>query len=858
MAQTELSIIIQARDMATGQLQKVSQEFQALQNTLKMVKVDELNASMQAVGKTIDNVAPQVDGLDGAVKKTAGSMGHMHGKAKGLAGEIQNLGMMFRMAGEMMLVMAAISLPTMIGAKAVTIAVDYQDAMNLLQATTQSTGSEMEALGRKAKELGADLELPKTSAGQAGQAMLELAKGGLSVKDVMTAAKGTIQLATAAQIDEAEAAEIQANALMAFGLAGTEANRVADLLAASANTTTAEITDMAYALRMSSAVFAAAGVPIEDLTAAIGEMANAGIKNSDAGTSLKQMLLALYTPSKEAARLMRQMGINMYDAQGKMVPLRELIRQFSEGTKSLTQQQRDHALATIFGSDAVRAANIVMAAGVDKFDAMKEAVMRQGAAADITAARTKGLRGAWQAFGSQVETVMLEAVEPLMGGLEGLVRTLAGAVIPAFESTRKALGFMAEHKEELLASLGAIAAYILVPLIPAFLAWAGAAIAAAGASIAALAPVLLPIIAIGAAAALLVYAWKSNWGDIQGKTQAVWNVIKPIFEAVGDWLGVQIAKAGRDLSRLWTNTLKPALETVWRFVQGSVIPILTTLGSVALKGVQTYLEALAWAWKNVLSPALNALWSFIENYVGPILRDLADLWLAAVGLGFSAIAAVWRLTLGPAFDAIWAFVKDNIGPAFQTFADANIAAVKGAFNGIVWVWDNALKPALTTLWNFIKDDIGPALEKLGGLTLKAIKTSFEGVRDAIKWVIEKLQDLKGLLDGLSFDNLKLPSIPGLAHGTAFFGGGLALVGERGPEVVALPRGARVFSNPESRNMFVGGGNIDYDRLASAIVRATGQRVGVQIDKVEVNDNTAARLLLMGLDNYALLKSLAGV
>lgn len=309
-----------------------------------------------------------------------------------------------------------------------TIGMAYEQSLNVFQAVSGANADQMARVGRAAKDLGADMSLPATSAADAAKAMTELAKSGLSVDESLAAAKGTLQLAAAAQVDEAKAAEISANALNAFGLKGTEAGRVADILAASANASSAEITDMADSLKMSGAVAAAAGIPIEDLATVLGELANKGIKGSDAGTSVKQMLLSLEGPSKKAAGLMDELGINIYDSSGKMLSMRGIIQNVGAAMKGLTDEQRNAALATIFGSDAVRAANIILLGGVDAFDQMKGAVTRQGAAAELAAAKTKGLRGAWEGLKSQLETVAISIYEKASPAIESFVRSVADGI----------------------------------------------------------------------------------------------------------------------------------------------------------------------------------------------------------------------------------------------------------------------------------------------------------------------------------------------------------------------------------------------------------------------------------------------
>ncbi len=233
---------------------------------------------------------------------------------------------------------------------------EYERNLAVLETTTGATSAQMEKMRGTAKALGGDIRLPGTSAGDAAAAMLELAKGGLSVEESMSGARGVLELSAAAQIENAEAATIVADALNTFSLAGEDASRVSDLLAATANASTAEITDVANGFQQAGAVFASNGVPIEDLSAALGLMANAGIKGSDAGTSLKSMMMRLTAPTAQAGRAIEELGLQIYDAQGNMLPFDNIVGQLEDRTKGLSQEQRNMAYETIFGSDAIRAA----------------------------------------------------------------------------------------------------------------------------------------------------------------------------------------------------------------------------------------------------------------------------------------------------------------------------------------------------------------------------------------------------------------------------------------------------------------------------------------------------------------------
>lgn len=305
---------------------------------------------------------------------------------------------------------------------------DFTTAMNTMRAVSSATAAEMEQVSARARQLGNDVSLPGTSASDAAAAMLELAKGGFTVGQSMDAARGSLQLAAAAQIGAAEAATIQVGALQSFGLAASDAGRVSDVLANAANASSAEITDVAYALQAGGAVAHGFGLTIEDTAAAIGLMANSGIKGSDAGTLLKSALLALTDTGKPAQAAIAELGLSVYDAQGRFVGLHSLFEQLDAAAGRMTDQQYQAATSVLFGSDAMRLSSIAAEKGAAGFDQMHDAMSRQGSAADVAAAKMQGLPGAMQSVQNAAEGLGLGIYDVVKGPLEQLASGTAGFI----------------------------------------------------------------------------------------------------------------------------------------------------------------------------------------------------------------------------------------------------------------------------------------------------------------------------------------------------------------------------------------------------------------------------------------------
>lgn len=305
---------------------------------------------------------------------------------------------------------------------AIKKAASFEQSLNMLQSVSQANQKQMRSLSALAVKLGADMTLPATSAADAATVMTELAKGGLSVKQVMGAAKGTLQLAAAANLDNAEAATITARALNAFGLSGNQAAKVADILANAANASTGDVSDFALGLQQSAAAAHSMGLSVNENVAALMAMADAGIVGSDAGTSVKTMLARLVPSTEKARKLMTKLGIDIFDAQGNFIGIRGAIKEYQRALSMLSQEEREAAINTLFGSDAKRAANVIIMRGLPAFDKYLALTRRQGTAASVAGARMKGLAGAIEGLKSILETL---AITFGMGFLQGATMGVA-------------------------------------------------------------------------------------------------------------------------------------------------------------------------------------------------------------------------------------------------------------------------------------------------------------------------------------------------------------------------------------------------------------------------------------------------
>lgn len=313
---------------------------------------------------------------------------------------------------------------------------DFDEAMSNVKAATQESAENMALLRDAALDAGARTVF---SATEAANAVEELGKAGLSTADILNGGlDGALDLAAAGGLGVADAAGIAAVALKTFGLRGQDMAHVADLLAAGAGKAMGDVTDLSSALAQSGQVAASTGVSIEETTAVLAAFASKGLLGSDAGTSFKSMLQRLTPQSKEAARAMEELGISAYDANGEFIGMEAFAGNLAKSMKDLTTEQRNSAMAQIFGSDAVRAANVLYEEGAEGIAKWTESVNDTGYASRVAADRLDNLKGDVEALGGAFDTALIKSASGADDALRFLVQA-ATALVDIFNEAHPAV-----------------------------------------------------------------------------------------------------------------------------------------------------------------------------------------------------------------------------------------------------------------------------------------------------------------------------------------------------------------------------------------------------------------------------------
>lgn len=345
-----------------------------------------------------------IDNMTAPLRRATSSIASFGGKVIGVGTAVAGLG-------------AAVG-TIAIAANSIKKAMDFEAEMSTIKALTGASSAEMAKMQTLALEMGAQT---KYSALEAAQGIEELLKAGLTPATVQAGGlEAALTLATAGGLELAEAAEIMSTALNSFKKDGLKASQAADILAGTANASATDVHDLRYSLAAVGAVADGAGMSFKDVNIALGLFANNGLKGSDAGTSLKSMLMNLSPSTDKAAGQMMELGIMtkkganaFYDARGELKSLDKIAGILRKTLSKLTSKERQDALREMFGSDGIRAANILFKEGADGAKKFYQE-MSNVTALSVAKEKMNNAAGAVEQFRGAVETLQIAALLPTM------------------------------------------------------------------------------------------------------------------------------------------------------------------------------------------------------------------------------------------------------------------------------------------------------------------------------------------------------------------------------------------------------------------------------------------------------------
>lgn len=305
----------------------------------------------------------------------------------------------------------------------VNVGKSFEAGMSEVQAISGASGKDLKALTDKAKEMGATT---KFSATQSAEAMKYMAMAGWKTKDMVSGLDGVMNLAAASGEDLGTVSDIVTDALTAFGLKAKDSGHFADVLAKASSNSNTNVSMMGETFKYVAPLAGAMKYSVEDTATAIGLLANAGIKESQAGTSLRSMMTRMVKPSKEAAKAMKELGLEVVNSDGSMKPLRQTMTDLRQKFSGLSESQKSSKAASIAGQEAMSGLLAIVNASDEDFNKLTKAIDNStGAAKKQADTMNQNLQGALYELGSAAEAVGIELYSHIKKPLTKVV--MAGA-----------------------------------------------------------------------------------------------------------------------------------------------------------------------------------------------------------------------------------------------------------------------------------------------------------------------------------------------------------------------------------------------------------------------------------------------
>ena len=749
------------REIAETEAKLKSLEEQANQSATALQKISATGEKLQSVGNTISGVGTKLLPVTGAVAAA--------------------------------------------GTAAVKTAADFESGMSKVAAISGATGSDLDALSDKAREMGAKT---KFSASEAASAMEYMAMAGWKTEDMLGGIEGVMNLAAASGEDLATTSDIVTDALTAFGLTASDSGHFADVLAAASSNANTNVSMMGETFKYCAPIAGSLGFSVEDTAEAIGLMANAGIKSTQAGTSLRTIMTNLSGDFTIAGQNIGEVTIATTNADGSMRSLSDILADCRVAFAGLTESEQAAAAESLVGKNAMSGFLSLMNAGEGDINKLSTAIDNcDGTSQRMADTMNNNLEGQLTILKSALEELAISFGELLLPAVKNIVSFLQSFVdilnsMPeGMKQTIVTIALVAAAIGPVLIVVGKVISAIgtimtIVPQIVGVINTVKTAFAALNVTMLAN-PITLIIAAIAALVAAFIYLWNTNEEFRQFWIQ-LWENVKEVavqcWEAISAFLAQAWETIRNTAANVW-NGIKDFFSGLWTGIQGIFTTVVTGISGF-LQGAWTTIQTVtSTIWngiKTVISTVWNAIKTIITTVVNGIKSTITTVWngiktvISTVTNGIkSTLTSIWNGIksmissvvngIRNTISTVWENIKSTVSNLTNSIKDA----VSNAFN-TMW---NAIKSTVSGIYNSIQEGFNNAVSFITGLASSAwqwgadiINGIVDGIRSCIGAVTDAVKDVAGTIK--SFLHFSVPDegpltdfeswmpdfMEGLAHG----------------------------------------------------------------------------------------------
>jgi len=721
-------------------------------------------------------------------------------KLQDVGGRIEGVGK------KLMPVSAAV---TGIGVASVKTAADFESGMSKVAAISGAAGDDLDALSKKAREMGAKT---KFSASEAASAMEYMAMAGWKTEDMLSGIEGVMNLAAASGEDLAATSDIVTDALTAFGLTAQDSGHFADVLAAASSNANTNVSMMGETFKYCAPIAGALGFSVEDTAEAIGLMANAGIKGSQAGTALRTIMNNLSGEVKICGENIGEVEIATTNADGSMRELSDILSDCRDAFAGLSESEKVAAAESLVGKNAMSGFLALMNAGEADINKLSGAIENcDGTAQKMADTMNDNLEGQLTILKSQLQElaisfgeILLPAIKNIVGCIQKFVDVL-NSLPDGVKETIVTIALIAAALGPVLIIVGKIITAVgtimtIVPKVVGVINGVKAAFAALNMTMLAN-PIVLIIAAIAALVAAFIYLWNTNedfrqfwidlWENVKEVAVAVWEFLKEFFTAA--WEAIKgIAETVWNRIKDFFSGLWEGIKNIFSTVVEAIKTIITTYFEVYRTIIMTVLNAI----QAVFTTIWNAIKTVVTTVVNGIKTTIMTVWNGIRNTVTSVMNAI-KTGVSSAFNAVWNGIKNTVSGIYNTIKDGFNKAVdfiKGlASSAFSWGKDlvmgivNGIKSCIGAVGDAVKS----VADKIKSFLHFSVPdegplTDYESwMPDFMKGLAEGIEQSKGMvtkaMDSLAGDMVITPRMGEMAMA----GGGAYAVGVGGFDVSAL-------------------------------------------------------------------------